>query len=260
MERGKLLGFCAIFAGLLLLGLAGLAAYWFGAVDMPVRQPPASPALSSYYSRRPASGPVRGLIAWWKFDETEGSIAYDSAGGHHGTVHGAEHTKGMLDGALHFDGVDDYVSIPDSPAFSVTKFSLVLWAKYRDSSTIVELIHTYADHWFGLYGRDEINGGKINFVMDDGTVARLRSRTPHDSDQWVHIVAVRDCPRAYLYVNGYLENSMELDTCQVIDGANLEIGGWSAGRQTVDGSIDDVRIYDRALSAEEVRQLYQKAH
>lgn len=59
------------------------------------------------------SEPIEGLIAHWKFDEGEGDIAYDSAGDNDGTIYGVDWTTGIIDGALDFDGEDDYVDVGD---------------------------------------------------------------------------------------------------------------------------------------------------
>jgi len=59
-----------------------------------------------------------GLVGYWRFDEGEGGTAYDYSGhGNHGTIEGAAWTDGIYGNALYFDGVDDYVSIGDSPGF-----------------------------------------------------------------------------------------------------------------------------------------------
>lgn len=58
-------------------------------------------------------------VGYWKFDEGSGSIAHDSSGnGQDGTVYGAGWTEGISDKALQFDGVDDYVEVPDNPSLS----------------------------------------------------------------------------------------------------------------------------------------------
>jgi ligand-binding sensor domain-containing protein len=70
------------------------------------------------------------LVAWYKFDEGSGTTALDSANGHNGTVNGATWTAGKVGGALSFDGVNDYVDVPDNPALRFTQnssFTLCAW-------------------------------------------------------------------------------------------------------------------------------------
>jgi len=61
-------------------------------------------------------------ISHWKFDEGEGDIAYDSVGSNHGTIYGATWTTGQINGALDFDGVDDYVNLENSSSIKSTLF------------------------------------------------------------------------------------------------------------------------------------------
>ncbi len=81
-------------------------------------------------------GPVdlrSGLVAWYTFDESEGTIAHDSAGGHNGMVHGATWAEGKIGGALDFDGVSDYVSVPDSPELNITgDLTIAAWVNFRE--------------------------------------------------------------------------------------------------------------------------------
>ncbi|MHC4545480.1 MAG: hypothetical protein ACYSYL_13320 [Planctomycetota bacterium] len=58
------------------------------------------------------------LVGWWKFDEGEGTIAYDSTGNNHGSIFGANWTTGQINGALTFDGVGDYVDCAHDISFS----------------------------------------------------------------------------------------------------------------------------------------------
>ena len=83
------------------------------------------------------------LVSCWKFDEGEGSIAYDSAGSNHGTLmNGATWTTGQIDGALSFDGVDDYVHINDAPDLDgMDAITLTAWIKTGATGQITSVIN-----------------------------------------------------------------------------------------------------------------------
>ncbi len=88
----------------------------------------------------PANEP--NLIAHWKFDETKGNIAYDSIGDNDGTVYGAQWTEGQVNGALEFDGQNDYVAVADNPALDgMSALTLSAWVKTAGGHVMNKLIN-----------------------------------------------------------------------------------------------------------------------
>ncbi len=82
-----------------------------------------------------------GLIAYWSFDEGSGGIAYDSAGSNHGTIYGASWVDGISGHALSFDGVDDYIEVPDSDSLDIAnEITIEAWIKKQESSRIESII------------------------------------------------------------------------------------------------------------------------
>lgn len=73
--------------------------------------------------------PMESLVAHWQFDEGIGTTAYDSAGDKHGNIHGGQWVDGQINGALSFDGSDDYVELPDNDPIwlPMNDFSLSIW-------------------------------------------------------------------------------------------------------------------------------------
>ncbi len=104
-----------------------------------------------------------GMVSFWKFDEGAGNTGYDSLNGNHGTIHGATWTTGMDGKALSFDGMDDYVSISDTPSLNPSEFSLSLWAKNTSPG--------YTEKALMTKGMSDISY-RIS-VMPDGTVKFL---------------------------------------------------------------------------------------
>ncbi|MHC4500919.1 MAG: LamG domain-containing protein, partial [Planctomycetota bacterium] len=210
------------------------------------------------------------LIAWWKLDEGEGTIAYDSAGNNDGTlIDGPAWTPSGINGSLIFDGVDDYVEVSDNSYLTLTNITLVAWIKSNDKSDHKHIISNYTDidpiaQFFHLY--IEQDTGKATFQVDDadGTPPYVVGISDVTDAQWHHLVGVRDTASGLLtiYVDGIYENSIP-DTTDVIalDPANdLWIGGqYYFPTRYFNGMIDDVRIYDRALSPNDVAELYLRA-
>ena len=81
----------------------------------------------------PARDVTRGLVAYWKFDEGQGTVARDSAGANDGEIQGgAKWAKVIRGGALSFDGVDDFVRVPNDPSINFAgDISLAAWVKIK---------------------------------------------------------------------------------------------------------------------------------
>jgi hypothetical protein len=228
------------------------------------------------------------LIANWKFDEGSGTTAYDSAGSNHGTLtNGPAWTSGQIGGGLDFDGSNDYVEVLDpgngSLDFGVGNFSISLWFKTTDSAG--ELVDKSGGGGgrsvgYSLYtGSVEVGAGE--YRIDPGILSlRVREMPSGNRDQictvntyndglWHHLVATRagtSSANLDIYVDG-----VDVPTINMADqgagdisnsyglsvGAKYDAGDSDRWEDFFDGLIDDVRIYDKALSAEEVQQLYQ---
>ncbi len=203
-----------------------------------------------------------GLVAEWHFDEGSGNILKDSSGnGNDGTIYGATWTTGISGKALSFDGVDDYVDLGNALNFGTSDFSVEAWIKVEGDS--IKSYQTIISDDYGpwtLYSFEvrESDGHPFIVLRDnekDGLVSEgsvsLRDNKLH------HIVAVRDGTRAYLYVDGSFVDSDENENLGAIDsGHNDWIGYKPDNNGAFNGIIDEIRIYNRALSAEEIKAHY----
>jgi Tol biopolymer transport system component len=207
------------------------------------------------------------LIAYWKFDETEGAIAYELAGGKDGYLFGDpvwQSAEGKKDGALQFDGVNDYVlSILDlNPADG--PFSVFSWIKGGAPGQVIisQMDGTgNGETWIGM----DIVSGCLMTGLVPPPVGRfisqpLKSQHIISNDKWHHIGFVWDGSYRSLYVDG---TEVATDT-NALAPLKFSDGGLYIGTSKVldtgsffSGMIDDIRIYDVALSAEEIAILAQ---
>jgi hypothetical protein len=208
------------------------------------------------------------FIAWWKFDEGSGSTAYDSTGGNNGALYGPPDWVTGKTGsyALDFDGSNDYVQVADQPIFDTgDKLTVAHWFKTTTNQSQKGMVtHDSSDYKYMTYL--SANSGGIAFYIrqSSGVVSALTGDlgTGFWADgQWHLVVGVfdRSLPnnRLKLYVDGQLADVRDVPDENILPGdEGIIIGKWYTGHE-FNGSIDDVRIYDRALSDTEVEQLYQ---
>jgi hypothetical protein len=213
-----------------------------------------------------------GLVAWYPFN---GSANDESGQGHDGTVYGATLTTdrfGNPNSAYSFDGVDDYVRVPDDPQLDgMNSLTLSVWVKPRGNSQEEEVLNKY-NHDTGTYMDDSYNIG-IDRIDGWGPLATFQyatasekvikiSNAPLPTDPWHHIVGVYTGTKGILYVDGS-EVALWRDDPDYPGPLNstandLLIGcgeRWGSLIKFYNGMIDDVRIYDRALSESEIAAL-----
>jgi len=189
-----------------------------------------------------------GLVGHWKMDETEGTIAHDSAGGYDGTLHGDPNWQpmgGRKAGALQFDGIDDHVSTPFVRDPAAGAFSIFAWVKGGAPGQVI-ISQTGGMNWLGA---DTPNGWLITELKASGrSGVPLRSQTVITDGNWHRIGFVRDGNNRILYV----DDIEVADTQTILVGSQggLYIGAGSAlsAGSFWSGLIDDVRIYDRSIS------------
>ena len=219
------------------------------------------------------------LVGYWKLDEDTDPIAADSSPyGNDGTVYGtAWWTTGKINGALSFDGVDNYVDCgnDDILDFSTEDFSLSVWIYIRDQwtggagsndnvSVILDKGTGFRIDGYGLHFSG--NYMKIRFSTDGddsgtGDTARkdLWNDVPLNYDQWYHVVAVRESGVKYLYIDGVQQSVTQIDARELSDTSrhllfgkhDRDSGGW------FNGIIDEVKIYKCALTPDDILYEYQ---
>ena len=202
------------------------------------------------------------LVSWWRFDEGSGTTAYDSAGTNHGTlINGPNWTTGQIDGALSFDGAGDYVDCGSDSSLDFTDAITVgAWVKqpnFGSDGTIAGKTNGYSVT-AGYALNSYTNGLVFNFYS--GGWRRTTPRVTISANEWHHVVGTFDGNNAYLYVDGEQKASLAYaGTIAAATGYSFHISFWRSYLPAYfNGTIDDVRIYDRALSAGEIQQQYRE--
>ena len=220
----------------------------------------------------PALASDANLIAHWTFDEGTGTIVYDSVGTNDGTlVNGPIWTPGQIDGALSFDGIDDYADLGLGPEFDFERtdqFTLSVW--YMGTGPHYTIL-SKMDRAVGYRGYDMfiqegyvhahiISTWTFNAIRVDGTLY------PVTDSSWHHIVVTYDGSSSADGLKIYVDAMQEITSVYrnslsstIQNPASLKVAARSYGTGTtqhLNGTIDDVRIYDKALSADEIEQLY----
>ncbi|MFC1792019.1 kelch repeat-containing protein [Planctomycetota bacterium] len=201
----------------------------------------------------------------WKLDEEAGNTAYDSLGVRDGTLHGEplwQPTGGMIDGSLEFDGIDDYISTDFVLDPSLGAFSTFVWVKGgAPGQVIISQSGGTGNIWLGL---DDPSGNLMTGLVSPsaGWVAKkpLVSESIISDDQWHQIGIVWDGSYRILYVDGIevAKDTTAQNPLKPADGGIYIGADKTLGTSTYfSGFIDDVRIYNQTLTAEEIAALAQ---
>jgi hypothetical protein len=215
-----------------------------------------------------------GLVLLMHFDmrsdagETSTRVVDFSGSGNHGTVTGAafDGTAGRFEGCYVFDGDGDAVVVNDSESLDFTDvITLSAWV-YPTAYTSFNYVLTkgsdphgypYLHYGMGYYS----DTGEFRFVVSSETQYQL-IHSDLELNQWHHVVGTFDLARPgnnmRLYINGDMVQALAVPEAIVTNDKNVLIGGYEYDvLETWIGRIDDLALFNRALSGAEVRWLYE---
>ena len=202
--------------------------------------------------------PQTGLIAWYPFN---GDANDASGNGNNGTVYGATLTTdrfGNQNRAYSFNGSGNYIMTGtlSSPPLLDSDRTVSAWFKTTRSDGIVVSVG---------YGLDNVSytispgSDGIELYANYGVNDRLfPSSTGYLDGQWHQVVVTKKNDRSYLYMDGYYVSETAPHTWNT-NNSSIMIGQWSDFNRYFQGSIDDIRIYSRALTTAEIQSLYSEA-
>jgi N-acetylneuraminic acid mutarotase len=191
------------------------------------------------------------LIAYWKLDEAEGDIAFNSTSDNHGILIGSptwQPEMGKVDGALELDGIDDYIDADFVLNPADGPFSILAWIKGGAAGQVV-LSQTGGANWLSA---DPSEGKLMTELVPPTTrspLPPLVSEIQITDGNWHHIGFVWDGSHRTLYVDGVIVAEDTQDGLAGSEnGLNIGAGQMTQSGNFFSGLIDDVRIYNRAVS------------
>ena|GEM_PF-6186750 len=206
-----------------------------------------------------------GAVSYWRFDEGAGPTAYDSVGGKDGTIDGAEWARGHVGWGLEFDGLDDCVRVEHDAALDITgDITISAWVNFALGGSHQGIVTKCV----GAGGRDNPFDFRTNsaaepslaFVRADSTGhERVYSSVKMALGQWHHVMVRVENNVPDFYVNGDITGKYADTVFTRTPSGNTKpvlIGGRDDGLP-FNGLIDEVVIFNRALSGEEIRDLYE---
>jgi hypothetical protein len=218
-----------------------------------------------------------GLIGYWSFNETSGTTANDaSATGNNGTLLGdATWAPGHIRGALSLDGQNGYVQVPSTPNLEQISSAITIcaWVKFSNnlaynSGDMQDVVRKVTDlsnnpppySAYDLVVQD-FGGGTFKARMgvtraSDSIRGTSDWGSAHSYGSWYHLVGVYDGSAVRIYVNGVQESSAAFSGNLLQTAQPLCIGRYGNVGEPVNGLIDDLRLYNRALSATEIQTLF----
>ncbi|MCU0423033.1 MAG: T9SS type A sorting domain-containing protein [Bacteroidia bacterium] len=223
--------------------------------------------IASFSSKAsvPFGLPTTGLQAWYSFN---GNSQNNFSTSFHGTVNGALLSTdrfGRPNNAYWFDGIDDFIDLGSSILNGATTASVSCWMKTTRLTTVQNIWQKrrqsngdgfyVATFNFNLYGG--LNREPLIFVTQSFTPF-----TTFNDTNWVHLVLTNDNGNLSLYLNGTLLSQRLLQTGAIAGsqpfyiGRGFDVAPDASGNRAFQGSIDDVGIWNRALTAQEITTLY----
>jgi Concanavalin A-like lectin/glucanases superfamily len=197
-----------------------------------------------------------GLVGYWKFDDENGNVAVDSSGmGNTGTLtNGPLWTTGKVGGALSFDGVDDYVDASDANLpIGNSSATLCAWIRTTQTGEIYYL------GWGTRSAGNEIVLGMLdNHMTVESWGGSDEGNTVVNDGNWHHVAGVWNGGSDVTeYVDGVEQTLTSwLGSIDIISSRHLNIGRLINSSYYFNGAIDEVRVYNRALSAAEVSAIF----
>lgn len=201
-----------------------------------------------------------GLVGAWLMDDGKGEAITDSSdNGLDGKIAkgNPKWVKGKYGGAMEFGGAD-MVTVDDNAALDLKSFTLSAWINIPKVSGAWQIIASKENRGptgrnYGIFGH--INSGVIHYSFTTGNWKSFNAKTIVTDGNWHHIATTYEKPDFKLYLDGKVDAQVAPGTDPDNHDNFLFIGGCDIGNYWMTGTIDEVVLYDRALSEAEINEL-----
>ena len=202
--------------------------------------------------------PTGGLVAYYPFN---GNANDESGNGNNGIVNGGvsltTDRKGNPNSAYYFDGINGYIDCGNADMLKFyNEMTISVWVKLEDGGTITPRIISFEEPGYNIVcnttNKRYFGVRFVNTYFDSEAI--------YESDTWYHIIMIHKDNSLKLYVNGNMVNSSEQSPTTFSNYVNnFNIGRKSCWNyDQFKGIIDDIRLYNRALSDSEIQALYNE--
>jgi hypothetical protein len=221
-----------------------------------------------------------GLVGFWSFDQDDvaGTTVYDRSGKeNNGTLtNSPRQVVGRVGQALEFDGTSSYVSLGNRASLDMgaKNFTFSAWIRYTDTSNVILFSNKVrcrsggVAEWRGYCVYQDNNGLVLSVTDTNNTFAQTIHTTGYNDGAWHFLVVTAAWSGSSLDVRFYRDGvevfnqslpslSGSLGTTNAVAGISKTPDGADGGTQHFKGTIDEVRVYDRALTAQEIQRLYR---
>ncbi|MCX6345142.1 MAG: DUF5695 domain-containing protein [Armatimonadetes bacterium] len=202
------------------------------------------------------------IFARYKFDETSGTVASDFTGnGWNGTlVNGPTWVAGKYGNAVNLDGSNDYINLPTGIMSTIDLCTLTMWVKLDANNTWNRVFDFGSGTGVNMFLTPKCSSGAIRFsIKVGGGEQQVNTSSTMPTDSWQHIAITLSGPIGIMYLNG-VEVGRNINMTYKPSSMGNTTQNWLGRSQYsdpyYDGLIDDFRIYNGALSADQITQVY----
>lgn len=194
----------------------------------------------------------KGLVGWWKMDgNLKNNTPYGGTAAVTGTITPTTDRKGQANSAYSFDG-NSYATVGDADAWSPAAITASAWIYPTSSQTGNVVSKNQNNEW-----RFRINPNNTITFFDEGATNPVTTTQSVPMNAWSLVTVTGDSSGLQIYINGLLSITKNSAYLSQNTTGPLWFGTYSGTTEFFHGSIDDIRIYNRVLNADEAMALYK---